>query len=258
MDYCQGMAVNLDAVSMEGGICLALIASGLDHGYPIAQEFSAGGSIGAVHTLSRPVVYRELSYLERDGMVTAKTTRGARRQVTKILSLTKRGREHCDAWLAAPVTHLRDMRNEFVIKIVLRERLGLDLSSFIDAQRRTLASVVAHITSDSDRGVVALWRREQARAVMRFLDELEGKVVTQYDGADDGLIISARNQLRARVISVSHGGVLSSVKLELEPGQSMTSTITREATDHLRLSPGTTVTALCKATDVMLAIQREK
>ena len=251
------MAVDLDALSVEGGICLALILSGLDHGYPIAQEFAADGAIGAVHTLSRPVVYRELSYLERDGMLTATQSRGARRQVTKVLKLTKRGQDHCNAWLQAPVMHLRDMRNEFVIKVLLHERLGRDPAPFIAAQRESLASVVAHIASDTDRGVVTLWRREQARAVMRFLDELEGRHIERDDNADDGLIISARNQLRARVISVSHGGVLSSVKLELEPGQSMTSTITREATDHLRLSPGSTVTALCKATDVMLAVQRD-
>lgn len=257
MDYSQSMAVNLSNLSMEGGVCLALVKSGMDHGYPISQEFSADGLIGSVHTLSRPVVYRELAYLERDGMVTSKTTRGARRQLTKILSLTKKGNEHCEAWLDEPVTHLRDMRNEFLLKVLLRQRLGREIESFVSRQRTTLSDVIAQFSADTDRGVVMLWRREQARAVARFLDELEGRVTTQEDNADDGLLISARNQLQARVIAVTHGGVLSSVKLELDPGQVMTSTITREATDHLRLAPGSSVTALCKATDVMLAVHRD-
>jgi molybdopterin-binding protein len=37
----------------------------------------------------------------------------------------------------------------------------------------------------------------------------------------------------------------------------MTSTITREATESLRLSPGSPVTALCKATDVLLGVRPE-
>jgi len=67
------------------------------------------------------------------------------------------------------------------------------------------------------------------------------------------LQLSARNQLRAKVISVKHGGVLSTVKLELDPGQTMTATITREATNALALAPGTEVLGLCKATDVLVA-----
>jgi molybdopterin-binding protein len=35
--------------------------------------------------------------------------------------------------------------------------------------------------------------------------------------------------------------------------QNLTATITREATDSLQLAPGSTVTALFKATDVMVA-----
>jgi molybdate transport system regulatory protein len=47
--------------------------------------------------------------------------------------------------------------------------------------------------------------------------------------------------------------VLSTVKLELDPGQTMTATITREATNALALAPGTKVLGLCKATDVLVA-----
>jgi molybdate transport system regulatory protein len=100
-----------------------------------------------------------------------------------------------------------------------------------------------------------MWRREQARAVARFLDELAGEELPASSNADreDTLRLSARNQLRAKVISVKHGGVLSTVKLELDPGQTMTATITREATNALALAPGTKVLGLCKATDVLVA-----
>ena len=76
---------------------------------------------------------------------------------------------------------------------------------------------------------------------------------TKNNDREDSLQLSARNQLRAKVLSVKHGGVLSTVKLELEPGQTMTATITREATNALALAPGTAVLGLCKATDVLVA-----
>jgi molybdate transport system regulatory protein len=68
--------------------------------------------------------------------------------------------------------------------------------------------------------------------------------------------LSARNQLHATVVSVKHGDILSSVRLDIDGDQSMTSTITREAVDSLRLAPGTRVVALCKATDVMIAVDQ--
>ena len=88
---------------------------------------------------------------------------------------------------------------------------------------------------------------------MRFLDELEGATRSIETEAPPSIGLSARNQLRATVRSVKHGDILSSVRIEVQAGQTMTSTITREAVDELRLAPGSDVIALCKATDVMIA-----
>ena len=74
------------------------------------------------------------------------------------------------------------------------------------------------------------------------------------DDVDDSMVLSARNQLRGSVVSVQHGDILSSVKVAIDAGQTMTSTVTREAARALRLSPGSPVTALCKATDVFLGV----
>jgi len=101
---------------------------------------------------------------------------------------------------------------------------------------------------------VSLWRREQTRAVLRFLDEFEGIVTPHDDVSPSPMNLSARNQLHATVVSVKHGDILSSVRLDIDRDQAMTSTITREAVDSLRLAPGTRVVALCKATDVMIAV----
>ena len=58
MDYNSRMASTVLLEHPEAGVCLALIRSGIEHGYPIAQEFAADGEVGVVLTASRPVIYR--------------------------------------------------------------------------------------------------------------------------------------------------------------------------------------------------------
>jgi molybdopterin-binding protein len=67
--------------------------------------------------------------------------------------------------------------------------------------------------------------------------------------------LSTRNQLAGTVTEVQLGGIMSSVKVTLRGGDSITAAITREAAEELGLREGTPVTVLVKATEVMLAIE---
>jgi len=242
-------------LSLIEATCLALIAQGATHGYDIAKRFHPDGDIGEVFTQTNPVVYRALKSLEAAQMVKSTDALGVRKQLKFALSVTEEGGRVLRGWLNAPAVHIRDLRTEFLVKLHLRELAGMKQGKFISLQRDALDHVLSHLLANPSRSAVAIWRREQARAVARFLDELAGEEAPSTNNADreDTLQLSARNQLRAKVISVKHGGVLSTVKLELDPGQTMTATITREATNALALAPGTEVLGLCKATDVLVA-----
>jgi molybdate transport system regulatory protein len=65
--------------------------------------------------------------------------------------------------------------------------------------------------------------------------------------------LSARNQLRAVVDRVTHGEVMSTVRVTLPDGQHVTAAITRDAADDLAFVPGDAVIVVVKATEVMLA-----
>ena len=65
--------------------------------------------------------------------------------------------------------------------------------------------------------------------------------------------ISARNQLAARVTSVAHGGVMSTIRTELPDGQTVTAVITKESAQDLDLAPDDQVLVVIKSTEVMLA-----
>jgi molybdopterin-binding protein len=248
-------SVQNSQLSLIEATCLALIDQGATHGYDIAKRFHLEGDIGEVFTQTNPVVYRALKSLEAAQLVKSTDALGVRKQLKFALTVTAEGERVLRSWLNAPAIHIRDLRTEFLVKLHLRELSGLKQRKFITLQRGALENVLSHLLANSSRSAVAIWRREQARAVARFLDELAGEEVPSTNNTDreDTLQLSARNQLRAKVVSVKHGGVLSTVKLELDPGQTMTATITREATNALSLAPGSEVLGLCKATDVLVA-----
>lgn len=65
--------------------------------------------------------------------------------------------------------------------------------------------------------------------------------------------LSARNQLTGTVIDVNEGAVTTTVKIELKGGDVITSSITKEAATELGVAVGKQVTAIVKASSVMLA-----
>ena len=64
--------------------------------------------------------------------------------------------------------------------------------------------------------------------------------------------ISARNRLRGTIVRTK-GATTSHVKIDVN-GSMVTSSITNEAVDELKLAKGMTVYAVIKASDVMVAI----
>jgi molybdopterin-binding protein len=65
--------------------------------------------------------------------------------------------------------------------------------------------------------------------------------------------LSARNQLKGRIIAVTKGQTTAHVRLDIGGGVVVTSSITNEAVDELGLAVGDEAWAVIKASDVMVA-----
>lgn len=65
--------------------------------------------------------------------------------------------------------------------------------------------------------------------------------------------LSARNQLKGRIVSVTRGATTSHVRLDIGGG-TITASITNDAVDELGLAAGQDAYAVVKASDVMVAI----
>jgi molybdopterin-binding protein len=64
--------------------------------------------------------------------------------------------------------------------------------------------------------------------------------------------LSARNQLKGKVVDVTKGATTSHVQIDIGGGVLVTSSITNEAVAELALKKGDDVSAVIKASDVMV------
>lgn len=64
--------------------------------------------------------------------------------------------------------------------------------------------------------------------------------------------LSARNQLRGRIVEVRKGQTTAHVRLDIGSGVIVTASITNEAVDDLGLKVGDEAIAVIKASDVMI------
>jgi molybdopterin-binding protein len=64
--------------------------------------------------------------------------------------------------------------------------------------------------------------------------------------------LSARNQLKGKIVEVTRGATTSHVRIEIAPGAVLTASITNEAVADLALKAGDDAWAVIKASDVMI------
>ena len=65
--------------------------------------------------------------------------------------------------------------------------------------------------------------------------------------------LSARNQLKGKIVEVRKGSTTAHVRIDIGNGVIVTSSITNEAVDELGLATGDEAIAVIKASDVMVA-----
>ena len=237
--------------------CLTLVIQGAEHGWAIGSQLAPEGPLGSIWSLSRPLTYRTIEALVEQGLVTRSGAHPGRGRERSLLTATAAGRAASAQWLGTPAEHLRDLRTELLLKLTLRQRAGLPIEPLLDAQERALQptfDAIAQGNAGSD--LVALWRRENARAARRFLREARdlghaGDSPTPTRRSE--VRLSARNQLRVTIDSVVRGDVMTSVKALLPDGQRLTAAITSDAVDELDLAAGDEVVMIVKSTEIMVA-----
>jgi DNA-binding PadR family transcriptional regulator len=157
--------------------CLGILYPAPAHGFAVAARLKPTGDVGRVWSLSRPLTYRSLDQLATRGYIQSVGHEpGIAGGNRTILAATRTGRAQLRGWLATPVVHLRDLRSELLLKLVIARTCRVDLSKMLVAQRDHIEQLAAALAAQSDEGgaidVVALWRSESSQGALRFLDRL--------------------------------------------------------------------------------------
>ncbi len=171
------------SLSLSEWLVLCLVCEEARHGFAIARLLGAGGPLGQVWRVPKPVVYRSLQRLVQCGFVrTAGVETSSEGPVRSLVEATPAGRDAASAWLAQPVSRNRDVRSELLAKLALLDRAGADPRPLVDAQREQLVPVAAALQerlagAGGFERAIAAWRWETVSATLRFLDMLGAQPV---------------------------------------------------------------------------------
>ena len=156
--------------------CLGVLSQGHSHGFAVAQELKPTGAVGRVWASPRSLVYRSLDRLQQLELITPIGEEpGVAGGNRTIFSITTLGKAKLREWLKTPVSHLRDIRSEFLLKLVLCEQCGVSAKTLISRQNTLARRLVDSLTVqliDTPHDAVLLWRFESASAAVRFLKRL--------------------------------------------------------------------------------------
>ena len=159
---------------------LSLVGEGPTHGFAVARAMAAGGEVGRVWAMRRPLVYRTLDQLEARGLTRVAGTEASESGPPRtLIESTGEGTRMVGEWLREPVEHLRDARSELMLKLLFLDRRAADPGPLLAAQREWLVEredgLRAEVRdAEGFARTLALWRAESAAAAIRFVDALTG------------------------------------------------------------------------------------
>lgn len=168
----------LPRLSFTDWVVLALIAERPRHGFAVAALTAKDAEIGELWQISQPVVYRAVNYLAQHDLVRpAAVEDGSRGPRRTVYEASRQAREAVAAWLGEPVSHVREMRSELLVKLVLLRRRGDSVLPLAARQRAAIAPIEAALSekatdSDGFDASVMSWRLETARLALDFLDSV--------------------------------------------------------------------------------------
>lgn len=163
--------------SLSEWAVLGRIAEGQTHGFAVSREFARDGAIGRIWTIPRPLIYRAVANLIRDGLVQeVGLAPGAGGPERRLLEVTPTGSLALEAWLEEPVAHVRDARSVLLTKLLFIDRSGADPSRLIEAQRECISPMLVGLrervaTADGFEATLSRWRLCSTEALVRFLEE---------------------------------------------------------------------------------------
>lgn len=160
---------------------LGLLLEKPAHGYDLSRRFAPHSALGDVIHLSPSHLYALLTRLERDDLIAGEMKDAGNHPQRRVYRLTEAGRIAVQHWIDDPVSHPRDMRIDFPLKLYIARRLDQDrVQELVDRQRAVFEEYIARLRheqavadpEDDDAAFISLMRLGRIGRAQAALDWL--------------------------------------------------------------------------------------
>ena len=154
------------------------------HGYELAEAFREGGDLAAVCGMPNNVLYAQVHRLERFRLVAGTPEPIGRTRLRTVLRLTSAGERTFLAWLDQPVARMREVRQDFLVKLYFSRRTPThDTARLLDRQIARCEEYLAErvrerraAAAGSFEELLSQMRVSGARATLDWLREYRAEV----------------------------------------------------------------------------------
>jgi DNA-binding PadR family transcriptional regulator len=166
-------------------ILLGFLCQGPIHGYDLYKKISNFEGISLVWHIKQSQLYALLDKLEEDGLLTSNMVPGEVYIMRKEYQVTLVGRQSFRAWASSPVSHGRDMRQEFLAKLFFAQKSGVEVNMELIEEQKALctewlASLFNNFSNTKDEQhyerMIFQYRISQTRAMLEWLDYCRAEI----------------------------------------------------------------------------------
>jgi molybdate transport system regulatory protein len=174
----------------------------------------------------------------------------------------------CKAWLEYKGKPLIGRGGAEILEAIDKENSLSKAAEALGMSYRYVWNYVQEIQNAMEERIVDTYKGGKSGGGGAKLTDLGKSLLSEYKQAElyldrvlsdteclevKGLKLSARNQLKGKVLSVEKGLITAKVKVEVKMPVTITAVITKEAVEELDVKVGDEVTAIVKSTEIMIA-----
>jgi PadR family transcriptional regulator, regulatory protein AphA len=178
-------------------VLLALLDQKPMHGYELYQELCEMKGISLIWNIKQGMLYAMLDKLEGKGFLTSQIGQGESYPPRKYFHLTEFGKSSLESWLKTPERRARDIRQEFLAKLIVARRYGTSQAlELIHLQEQTCQSwlhdlkinVPSFNQEQMDEWFVYSFRINRVKGLLKWLKECELEIdrILNQDQTADG------------------------------------------------------------------------
>lgn len=151
------------------------------HGYDLFRDISRLNDLSEVWHVKQSQLYALLEKLEEAGLVTSTHVTTESFVARREFKTTPEGDADFKVWMALPVEHPREVRQEFLGKLYFARQAGKEKAlALIHAQRQnclswksSIETVQLNAESGQFQSIVNSFRLHQVASILSWLDEVE-------------------------------------------------------------------------------------